>query len=323
MKLELAAALMFTNTGCWVQALDSGSSVDARIAETMIENNIFVQPGQLVVVDMAPDPPQIVYRWTDITAAQVGGVYRVSQGGAPVNLQRLREQTFPQVLQMYDRVQEAHSLDPKQVVREGYDTIALEYAAWAKSRDSQARKRHTMVLLNALTPGSKVLDLGCGTGEPTTKALAARFEVTGVDISSRSIVLARQNVPRARFVEGDMTAVDFAEGYFDGVAAFYSLIHVPQEEKPRLVRKIAHWLRPGGFLVATMGTQDIKTDFARDFMGAPMYWSSFDSKTNRVMVSNAGLVVVNAELIEEEEHGESVTFWWVVAQKPDPRQFRV
>jgi 2-polyprenyl-3-methyl-5-hydroxy-6-metoxy-1,4-benzoquinol methylase len=120
-----------------------------------------------------------------------------------------------------------------------------------------------------------------------------------------------------------MTEVDFAEGYFDGVAAFYSLIHVPQEEKPGLVRKIARWLRPGGFLVATMGTQDVKADFARDFMGAPMYWSTFDSQTNRVMVSNAGLVVVHSELIEEEEHEESVTFWWVVAQKPDPRQFRV
>ena len=94
MRLELAVPQMFTSTGCWVQTLDSGTSVDARIAETLIENNIFVQPGQLVVVDMEPDPPQIVYRWTDITAAQVGGVYRVSQGGAPVNLQRLRAQTF-------------------------------------------------------------------------------------------------------------------------------------------------------------------------------------------------------------------------------------
>jgi SAM-dependent methyltransferase len=320
MDLELAVPLMFTRTGCWVQSLESSTAVDAQIAEAMLENHILVQPGQLVAVDTGADPPQIVYRWQDIAVVQVpGGGYRVTQQGAPVNLDRLRSQFFPEILGMYDRLQEAHSLDPKQVVREGYDLIVEKYSAWVKSQHSQARTRHTQMLLNALPPGSKVLDLGCGSGDPTTKALAARFEVTGVDISPRSIDLARQNVPRAQFIEADMGAVDFPPGTFDGIAAFYSLIHVPREEKPRLVRQVAKWLRPGGWLVATMGTQDTQADYDRDFLGAPMYWSTYDAKTNLLLVGNAGLTAVHSELVEEEEHGQTVTFLWLVAQKPDLR----
>ena len=76
------------------------------------------------------------------------------------------------------------------------------------------RERYTHVLLDALPAGAAVLELGCGAGIPTTQRLAARFAVTGVDISARQIALARHNVPNATFMRADMTTLDFPTRLF-------------------------------------------------------------------------------------------------------------
>ena len=47
-----------------------------------------------------------------------------------------------------------------------------------------------------------------------------------------------------------------------------------------------------------------------------MYWSSYDSETNRRMVREAGLQIVSADEETTRAEGESETFLWVVARKP-------
>ena len=177
--------------------------------------------------------------------------------------------------------------------------------------------RYTQVLLDELPPGASVLDLGCGAGGPTTRALAERFNVTGVDISAQSIALARQNVLGAQFILSDMTELDLPPDSFDAVAAFYSIIHVPRQEQPALLARIASWLRPGGLLIMTMGVHSIQSDYDEDFMGVPMYWSSFDPETNQRLVTQAGLQIVSAQQETEEEDGQPVTFLWIVARKTE------
>jgi SAM-dependent methyltransferase len=207
------------------------------------------------------------------------------------------------------------SLDPKRVVEQGYDRIAERHLGWIHGIRVDERALYTSVLLNGLPAGAEVLDLGCGAGVPTTRQLARRFRVTGVDISARQIALARQDVPEAQFIQADITQLDFAPASFDAVSAFYAIIHVPRQEQSKLLRDIALWLRPGGLLVATMGARSMKADYDEDFLGAPMYWSSFDSETNRRLVEEAGLDVISAREETAEEFGERVTFLWVVAQK--------
>jgi ubiquinone/menaquinone biosynthesis C-methylase UbiE len=216
-------------------------------------------------------------------------------------------------------MQPTKEVDPKQVVAEGYDRIADEYLEWTQGARGEERAYYTSVLLERLPRGAKVLDLGCGAGVPTTRSLAARFEVTGVDISARQIALARQNVPQATFIQADMTSLNLAPTSFDAVAAFYALIHVPREEQAELLRDIASWLRPGGLLVAAMGTHATQADLD-NLLGASMYWSGFDSETNRQLVEEAGLHVVSAREETAEEFGEPVTFLWIVAQKSDERE---
>ena len=206
--------------------------------------------------------------------------------------------------------------DPKQIVADGYDCIAEYHEEWASHMRMEERAKYTAVLLEELPMGAEVLELGCGSGMPTTRQLAEWFTVTGVDFSARQIALAQQNVPMAKYVSADMTDLDFPADSFDAVAAFYSIIHVPRQEQAELQCKIASWLRPGGLLVATMGAHSSEADFNEDWLGTPMYWSSFDGETNQRLVEEAGLNILSAQEETAEEFGEPITFLWVIAQRP-------
>jgi hypothetical protein len=102
--------------------------------------------------------------------------------------------------------------------------------------------------------------------------------------------------------------------------AFFSTIHVPREEQPGLLAKIARWLRPGGLFVATMGARSTENGYEEDWLGAPMYWSHFDAETNQRLVEEAGLITESATLETADEDGAPVTFLWVVAHKPSAKQ---
>ena len=204
----------------------------------------------------------------------------------------------------------------KRIVEQGYDQVAERYRTWAASIRRDERQRYTNELLDRLPAGARVLELGCGSGTPTTALLAQRFDVTGVDISARQLELARQAVPGATFIHADMADLTFPPASFDAVVALFSLIHVPRAEHAALLERVAGWLRPGGLLVATMGVRDNPGDVEDDWLGAPMYFSHWDAATNRRLVEQAGLRILSAREETADEDGAPVTFLWVVAEKP-------
>ncbi|HEX8995987.1 MAG TPA: class I SAM-dependent methyltransferase [Ktedonobacterales bacterium] len=203
----------------------------------------------------------------------------------------------------------------KRIVEEGYDSVAERHHAWAAAVRQDERLRYTLELLDRRADGAAVLELGCGQGVPTTKLLAERFAVTGVDISARQLEIARREAPGATYLHADMASLAFPAESFDGVAAFYSLIHVPREEHAALLGRIASWLRPGGLLVATMGARDNPGDVEQDWLGAPMYWSQWDAATNQRLVEEAGLRILSAREETADEDGAPITFLWIVAEK--------
>ena len=99
-------------------------------------------------------------------------------------------------------------------MRHGYDAIAERYAEWASSFDSGVL-RWIELLEERLPERSRVLELGCGGGGPATRALAARHDVVGVDISERQLERARRLVPGARYVRADATEVAFEPESFE------------------------------------------------------------------------------------------------------------
>ena len=204
---------------------------------------------------------------------------------------------------------------PQKTVRTGYDKIVDRYVIWTTESQKGERERHVKALIRALPKGLDLLDLGCGTGLPSTKELADHFNVTGIDFSEEAIARARRNVGKARFIQKDITAVDFPPASFDVITAFYSIFHIPRRQQPSVIGKIGLLLRPGGIVVATMGTRSIKALIESDWLGAQMYWSSFARRKNLEYFKKAGLDILSARVVKEEALGNWNTFLWVVAQK--------
>jgi cyclopropane fatty-acyl-phospholipid synthase-like methyltransferase len=171
-------------------------------------------------------------------------------------------------------------------------------------------------LLARLEGGSDVLELGCGGGSPATKRLAERRRLLGVDISARQVERARERVPTASFRCADATELELGPASFDAVVSLYMLGHVPRGEQALLLASIASWLRDGGFLLVTMGTGGAEDEIEEDWLGAPMFFASFDEATNRRMLADAGFELIEAKVIPIEEPGHGlVSFMWILARK--------
>lgn len=211
--------------------------------------------------------------------------------------------------------------DPRQIVTEGYDANAAAFASWMAADVVDApRARYEAAFSALLSDGARVLDLGCGGGGggPTTEAFARRFALTGIDISARQIERARERLPMATFVQADMTRFESTPGTFDGVGAFYTLIHLPYGELPAMLGRIASWLRSGGVFVASLSGRDEHSEHVEEAWvgGAPMYWSGYPPADSLRFVRDAGLVIVDSSIEAVVEEGQSLPVLWVLARKP-------
>ena len=207
-------------------------------------------------------------------------------------------------------------MDPKRVVAAGYDAMAERYLAWSGLRPSAARLRYLALAQELIPPGADVLDLGCGAGIPMTAALAAGRHVTGVDISSAQIALARVNVPSASFIQADLTTLDLPAASLDAVVAFYSLTHVPRADHGALFGRIRSWLRPGGVFLASLGVEDSPDEIEADWLGVDMFFSHFSARVNRRLIAEAGFQIERADVVTEPEDRHDARFLWVVARAP-------
>ena len=99
---------------------------------------------------------------------------------------------------------------------------------------------------------SRIADIGCGSGEITSRlaALYPQAEIVGVDILESSVAYARRAhaslAPRVRFEQGDAFELKFAAGQFDLVVCRHMTQAVPEPEK--IIAELNRICRPGGWL---------------------------------------------------------------------------
>jgi SAM-dependent methyltransferase len=187
------------------------------------------------------------------------------------------------------------------LVERGYDQIAREYLAWRREEPLLFRAE-LQDLANRLPEDAAVLDAGCGAGVPITLWLSERFQVTGIDISTQQLALARINAPRTAFLRQDLTALDVPPQSFDAITCFYSLIHVPREHHARVLSSFHRALKPNGLLLLITGNADLPND-VDNFFGAKMYWSHFDRATSLQMVRDAGFGVIWDKIVADRPSG--------------------
>jgi SAM-dependent methyltransferase len=203
--------------------------------------------------------------------------------------------------------------DPRtRLVAAGYDAMADTWEEWSSEVSDDPRHEWLQKFADGLPEHADVVELGCGNGTPETRALAERFRLTGVDLSSEQLRRARARVPEANFVEADLTTVEFPAESLDGVCAFYVLNHVPRDLLPELFARVHGWLRPGGHFLATLGASDIE-NWEGQWLGVPMYFSGHDPARNRELLSAFDLVEDEVVTISEPEG--PVTFHWILGRR--------
>jgi SAM-dependent methyltransferase len=152
-----------------------------------------------------------------------------------------------------------------------YDRVAAEYAHHIfdelqyKLLDRQLLDR----LADSVPAGGLICDLGCGPGQIARYLRDRGAHVIGVDLSAQMIAQARQLNPDIEFQQGNLLLLDVADETWAGMAAFYSLIHIPREEVMTALHELKRVLQPGGLLLLAfhLGTEVVHL---ADWWGQPV-----------------------------------------------------
>jgi SAM-dependent methyltransferase len=208
-------------------------------------------------------------------------------------------------------------VDPKRVVADGYDRMGLRFSAWSSERPREVRRWFLDEALARLGEGSTILELGCGPGTDAAGLSAGRRYV-GVDLSSVQLSVAKERVPQATFLVGDLTTIPFRPASFDGIVALYVFMHVPQEELEPTFTRIFEWLRPGGWLMLSLSTNEAEDRF-EEWLDTPMFFARFTPHLSERLLRETGFDLELSEVREEgvDDGYGPVDFHWVIARKPE------
>lgn len=204
------------------------------------------------------------------------------------------------------------------MVRVGYNESAeiLDKILGIKREEEKEQIAYLTEFSSRIPLNGRILDAGCGNGA-YSRILSEKFEVFGVDISEKQIVLAKHNAPKARFICQDMTKMTFPDVYFDGILSYYAIIHVPREEHYDLLRNFHRMLKINGIVLLTFQGSDDPESYNLNFLdtGIKMFWSGFDKEANLRIVQDIGFNIIWSKLVQESpKWGESYHLF-VMAEK--------
>ncbi|KAF2418021.1 S-adenosyl-L-methionine-dependent methyltransferase [Tothia fuscella] len=224
--------------------------------------------------------------------------------------------------------------DLKKRLKASYDAIAPKYNEWTTTSDhNKTRLKYLDQLIAKLAESHKtnrsksILELGCGAGLPVTATLLSHpnVHITANDLSTTQITLAKQNLPNGNtasgshvtFIESDMMSLYLPVQAFDAVVAVYSIIHLPKEEQVTLIKRIAKWLKPGGWFFANFGAEIIEGNEDERWLGEEkgwMFWSGWGEERTLEVLREAEFEVEVKEVVVDIDDG--ARFLWVLARKP-------
>ncbi|MEV4654989.1 class I SAM-dependent methyltransferase [Micromonospora sp. NPDC049301] len=158
--------------------------------------------------------------------------------------------------------------------RTSYDTVAASYADLLRNFLAETPYERAMLALFAdlvrAAGGGPVADVGCGPGRITAHLHGLGVDAFGIDLSPGMIDVARRDHPGLRFEVGSMTDLDLAEASVAGLVAWYSLIHIPDDQVGSVVAHFRRVLRPGCPLLLSFHVGDETTLKTQGYGGHPM-----------------------------------------------------
>ncbi|MEP6729460.1 MAG: glycosyltransferase [bacterium] len=138
---------------------------------------------------------------------------------------------------------ESYWKQSQELSKRTYATIASLY------RRAFIRPRLHRVLRNNVGQGSLLLHAGCGGGQ-VDQGLHERMRITALDISAEALWLYQSHNPSAfRVQHGDILALPYADGSFDGYYSLGVIEHFTEQEIQRILAEAFRVLRPLGKVI--------------------------------------------------------------------------
>lgn len=175
-------------------------------------------------------------------------------------------------------------------------------------------------------PGKRVIDVGCGTGHDTHHFSELGYEATGVDYSTEMIRVAKTlggtgKPPTFEVLDMRDVGERFEENSFDGAWVSASLLHIPEEDAPKVLRGLKKIVVNGGkiYIGLKAGVQGAAM-VKEDKYGQPMerefiFW---EEDNFRKLAEGNGLTVERVDKGEGGKTGNEATNWlnfWLEVKK--------
>ncbi|RYG74754.1 class I SAM-dependent methyltransferase [Lentibacillus lipolyticus] len=129
-----------------------------------------------------------------------------------------------------------------------YDVLMTEapYDEWKSFTEA--------MIVKAGRPVSSIIDLGCGTGQITTRLARAGYRVTGVDYSSDMLAIAQKRADKEHlsvpFIQQDLRMLEGLHGYDAAVSYCDVMNYITGEDELRTVfQRVAGLLKSGGLFL--------------------------------------------------------------------------
>ena len=171
---------------------------------------------------------------------------------------------------------ESKAIDPTEfrgAQREQWNTAATGWKKWSETIDREtAHVSERLVELAGIEPGSRVLDVACGYGQPTLTAAeqaGPEGSVVATDISAEMLAYGSERAEAAgleniEFIESDAMSLEFPEDSFDAALSRWGIIFDPDGEGA--AGRVRGFLKPGSRMaISSWGPPD-----KAPFLGVPI-----------------------------------------------------
>lgn len=135
--------------------------------------------------------------------------------------------------------------------RAAYDMVAPTYARVFTATEPEQPLDLALIdhFVGLLDRPRRVLDAGCGAGRMLPYLAARGCRPIGIDLSPQMVQHAYRNHPGYPVAVATLSQLPFSDDEFDGVFAWYSIIHTPDHGLDRVLAEMARVTRPGGHML--------------------------------------------------------------------------
>jgi ubiquinone/menaquinone biosynthesis C-methylase UbiE len=163
--------------------------------------------------------------------------------------------------------------------------------------------------------GSKIIDIGCGTGRDAEELIRRGFDYTGIDASKGMLKVARNRVKGGKFEIGDFYKLDFEDDTFDGFWAAASLFHVPKKDIDKVVLEIKRIIKKDGIgFISVKQKRTIDEGIIKETRGGGIkrYFSFYVKNELKDILERNGFSVLNITKMQDDTRNQAIWICYFV-----------